>query len=194
MARIGKIMGRLEDRRTYAVDNKWPLPDCCIGLELEYEGADNKHIVIREVAPELIDFHHDPSLRGENVELRFFVPLSGVDLSRAFEELEKIVKSFERANGQTLILNNRTSLHVHLDVRNLELEDFRKLQMLFSMFERVLFKYCTPSREYNNFCLPSYRAEDLRGVQSGILTHKSAEDWAAAVAATSKYLAINFLI
>jgi hypothetical protein len=191
---IGKMFGHPSDPRTFAVDDRWPLPDCCIGLELEFENAAQQEDVYRIIMPKFVAFGHDPSLRGDGIELRFTHPLSGVDLTAAITELMMIVAEFARKNESPLALNLRTSLHVHLDVRNLTPEQFRRLKMVSIMFEKVLFHYCSPTREYNNFCLPTYRAEELRQQYANILdANRGDEVLPVFIQGASKYMAINFL-
>jgi hypothetical protein len=191
MSQIGKLFGHKADPRTHGVDQQWPIPDCYMGLELEYEGAQNKDVVQQKVKAKYIEFSEDTSLRGPNVELRGILPLSGADLTTALNELTMIVAEFKRINGVDLVLNKRTSLHAHMDVRNLDYEEFRRFKMLCIIFERPLIHYCAPDREYNNFCLPTYRAESQRGVYADLLSgERNLRD---AIPEASKYMAINFL-
>lgn len=188
---IGSLFGHKVDKRTYDADPKWPLPTCYIGLELEFENAVNKDVVKAHINPRLIEFKEDTSLRGPNVELVCAVPCYGGDLTAAIKELEMIVAEFKRVNGADLLLNKRTSLHVHIDVRDLSFEEFRRFKMLGIIFERALIHYCAPEREYNNFCLPTYRAESMRDTYAQLLVNERYLKNYAPQA--SKYMAINYL-
>ena len=190
--KIGSIFGKVADPRTHVEDKRWPIPNCYTGLELEFEKAELKETVQQRLNPTFIEFWKDNSLRGNNVELRFILPLYGADLTAALDELKRIVAEFYRLNGYTLALNARTSAHVHLDVRDLTVEQFRRLKMLGILFEKVLFHYCAPEREYNNFCLPTYRAEGLRDAYNNVLVG-SDDLIARGVKGASKYTGMNFL-
>ena len=48
----------------------------------------------------------------------------------------------------------RTSIHVHLNVRNFTIEEFLKLLLLYLAFEKVLFRFVGGEREKSNFCVP----------------------------------------
>ena len=52
----------------------------------------------------------------------------------------------------------RTSIHVHLNVRNFTIEEFLKLLLLYLAFEKVLFRFVGGEREKSNFCVPLHQS------------------------------------
>lgn len=151
---IGEVFEKVVDVRSYAEDSSWVLPNCLIGLELELEGCSSTFMVKNK----LWEIKGDNSLRNVNgfdpFELVFSMPLSGKDLTQAVDDLNVINKLKVKP-----VLSSRTSLHAHLDVRDLTLYQFLKLLISYTVFERSLFKFCGIERENNIFCLPFYKAE-----------------------------------
>lgn len=58
----------------------------------------------------------------------------------------------------------RTSVHVHLNVRELTGEQLHNLILLYSIFELALFRFVGASREHSNFCVPITRAGLSRSI------------------------------
>ena len=50
--------------------------------------------------------------------------------------------------------SHRTSIHVHVNVRNLPVATVRQLVLAYALFEPVFFKFVGPEREHNIFCVP----------------------------------------
>lgn len=48
----------------------------------------------------------------------------------------------------------RTSIHIHINVRELTQEEFLKFILIYLLFERGLFRYCDVKRRDGNFCVP----------------------------------------
>lgn len=122
-----------------------------VGLELEVSNAGR------------LDFFYDPddeellwrtsmdySIRGDNpMEIRFSKPLSPRQVEIAFEQL---------LNVDTLEVNDSCGVHVHVDVRDLTIEQLGRVISLYLILERTLYRYCGVSRLDNNFCVPLHKA------------------------------------
>lgn len=94
----------------------------------------------------------DGSLRDNGIEFVFRQPMGGVDVLNAVQELEEfIVKNKVRVQ-----LSERTSVHVHLDVRDLSVDEMFNLIVAYAFVERVMMRYCGEERMKNNFCIPLY--------------------------------------
>lgn len=94
----------------------------------------------------------DGSLRDNGLEFIFKQPMGGVDVVNAAHELTDFIKKHEIP----IQLSERTSVHVHLDVRDLNVEQMFNLIVAYAFVERVMMRYCGEERMKNNFCIPLY--------------------------------------
>ena len=142
---------------TYLKDNTFILPSTFIGLEIEVEGYDCCTI---EVAQDYFNIIEDGSLRNGGKELVFQVPLMGKDLYQALDSLQYIL------NEDRCIYNDRTSVHIHLDIRDLNMEELFKLLFLYIYMEKAIYLYTNKrgisSREHNNYCVPWWKTEGFK--------------------------------
>lgn len=147
--------GMYPELRTYAEDSAWVLPGCGIGIELEYENFRSRPGAFGKGYWMAVE---DGSLRsteeGEPYELKLRMPLSGADLTQALSDMAVYLRG-----RRNISVSPRTSLHVHMDVREMPVDKLCMLVVLFAIFERPLFRYCGADREGNNFCLPLAAAE-----------------------------------
>lgn len=138
------------DPRSFSGDTAWVLPKCFIGLEVELEGLRGEY---QGLAPYWVPTA-DHSLREVNglqaVELKFSQPLCGLDLSIAIHKLDSWLKRLKTAP----IRSPRTSTHVHLDARELEISELASGLVLYALFESALFHFAGPDRENNLYCVP----------------------------------------
>ena len=153
---VGEILAKHREIRSYVGDDSFVLPNDFIGIEIELEGL--PHIPeLRENS--LWSIHTDNSLRSSeslrSAELVLKFPLCGKDLKMALEEFNTIITSLPTPP----ITSERTSVHIHVDARDMSVDELYKLIVIYCIFERVFFKFCGEGREDNNFCLPFYRAE-----------------------------------
>lgn len=114
-----------------------------VGIELELEnwqfgrGLDNS----------LWTEDTDGSLRNNGVELISKV-LSGYRVSSALRVLTRSLDT------QEPVANERTSFHLHLDVLDLTLLEFRNLVFIMGAYEPLLLQLCAEHRRCNSFALP----------------------------------------
>jgi hypothetical protein len=148
---IGEELGHPPDNRTYAPSRSVATKDL-VGVEIEMENA-------VAVGSTYWRATNDGSLRDNGVEYVLSQPLTGVDLLRALDELEHIVHD----NGFTPTFGERTSTHVHVDVRDLDKEQLTSYILMYMALEIPLFKLCGEDRESSNFC-PSYRQAESQVV------------------------------
>lgn len=152
-----------------------------VGVEIEVEK------VPEDVMPHLDwwEAKRDGSLRNEGIE---FVSSFGMRVGHLSEPLQKLCKimNASRASIGTFEFSERTSVHVHLDVRKLGPEEIKSLLLVYTIFEDSLFKFAGEHRKNNIFCVPvRYLAmSDLcyDGVRWGNFLH----NW-------KKYCALNLL-
>lgn len=162
MKTIGRLIGS-EDSLTYSPDATWVLPTCNVGIEVEVE-----HILNTSASdPHRANPHYtvgkgmwscvtDGSLRNNGAE---FVSRTvfGKDLTLAITALNEYLREEEPKHTFT----HRTSVHIHLDVRDMTPEDLVKLFQLYCIFERALFR--VSGQRYNNeYCIPMFHSHHAR--------------------------------
>jgi hypothetical protein len=122
------------------------------GIEIEVEGSK----LPREVN-QYWKAIEDPSLRGESREYVFAKPQ---DLDKIKPILGTLKKAFE-AHGSTLKFSFRTSVHVHVNVQEMEAESLLSLIYTYLLLEEPLMNLCGESRKGNRFCLRMQDADGL---------------------------------
>lgn len=158
--------------------------DSLIGVEVELENMIG--IFRKGHRLKFWNITEDGSLRNNGAEFVFKQPLGGADIIKACMELEKFI----RDNDYHPDLTDRTSVHVHLDVRDLSPSQFQRLVILYTIFERVLFKFAGEERFNNIFALP---LEGAQGSMTDICqVFKCNGDFRFHVDNTHKYASFNF--
>lgn len=92
----------------------------------------------------------DNSLR-KGAEFIFDGPKKGKDIVDAFQEMKVFLNKYKRYDKPARA-SDRCSVHVHLDVRDLDEITLNRLIMVYVLIERVLFEYVSPLRLKNNYC------------------------------------------
>lgn len=89
----------------------------------------------------------------------------------------------------------RTSIHVHLECIQMDVHDFKKLLLLYFLFEESLFQFVDPERrEHNIFCTPITRTFFYPFYEfiNNSTTEKLANSYRDMVNHIKKYSAVNF--
>ena len=121
-----------------------------VGLEVETIGT----------APKLLPpskywaYHIDRTLQGQGTEFVLKEPLQGTRLDEALEELDILFKGKIR-------LSHKTSLHVHVDVRDLSTEQVYAVCLAYVLLERPLYSI-SGKRNNNRYCVPVYLSDTLQ--------------------------------
>ncbi len=118
-----------------------------VGIEVEVEGSN-----LPDIRGDW-KTTTDGSLRGEAYEYIFKCPLPRDKVTRALDQLN------EGLAHSTVNMNDRTSVHVHVNVQQMSLIELFCFIILYLVYEDVLFKYCGDNREGNLFCLRGKDAE-----------------------------------
>lgn len=129
------------------------IPDCCVGVEIEVEGegavrqarGNNYWKVIR-----------DGSLRNHGLEVVLREPTLGQALIDSLDELQEII------NDAYADYSHRTSVHVHLDIRDMTVEQLFNMLFYYFYCEKAIFNYVGQGREENNYCIPWWKTEELK--------------------------------
>lgn len=127
-----------------------------IGVEIEYERAGRAG----EIDADYWEIHEDGSLRDGGAELVFRRPLRSANASAALRNAEAALSRVS--------FSARTSVHVHVDVRDIAPSALMRYICLYYIFEELLFSYCGPQRVDNNFCISGAHARGVVDLIGGI--------------------------
>lgn len=158
-----------------------------VGIEVETENFSLPHFQGQFVYPHsqfLWKLAGDPSLRNNGIELQSF-PSSERNLALVLDFLDRINKVMKPE------YNDRTGIHVHLNVRDMSVEQWMSLIALYVLYEPALFQF-SGGREQNIYCVP------LRSGTHALPRLFSSENFAEEIVYTttrggSKYMALNYL-
>lgn len=121
------------------------------GIEIELENVRN----IDSVEIEPWGAVGDGSLRNMGMELLSRPIRTEVTLNRYLRRYTALRESMPWQDSI------RTSTHIHLDGRGLNIPDIMKILGAYILVEPFLYRYCGPLREENIYCVPLYRADTL---------------------------------
>lgn len=154
--KLAKLLNKPEATRYFTPDNRFILPDCRIGLEFEFENtgvvARNRELPYTPWS-HYWEWHEEGSIREGGSEFVFVEPLFGRDAITALEGL----CAFAHENRWRSTL--RTGLHVHMDVRDMEVMQLVGMCVLYAIFEPAIFHWIGDNRENSHFCVPWYRSD-----------------------------------
>lgn len=139
-----------------------------IGIEVEVENARYNPI------PEYWTIAGDGSLRNNGVEM-ISRPIEASSASAALFALMK------QGLDKTCSFTPRTSVHVHLNVQDLEVDKLTNILLLYTLFERSFFRFVGRRRHQNPYCVPLINTALLRTWQALAIKTK----W-------EKYTALNY--
>lgn len=116
--------------------------DVGIELEMEFKGAR-----FNPRPPQPWTIHNEGSLRGgmEYVTVR---PLFVDEKRKALDDLFLSLKDFKPIEKSP-----RTSVHVHVNVQQVEIPNFYSILVVYWLLENLLVNFCGETREGNLFCL-----------------------------------------
>lgn len=154
------ILGQVNRGLSYRPDDRFILPSCRVGLELEIENVPRFSREMRDQFLEPYwDIKEEGSLRNNGREFVLRTPLFGEDLHASIMQLTNMIAQTKKNSRNAFQKSPRTSFHVHVDMSDVERSDqLFSFLALYLALERPLFKYFGDSREGNIFCLPLYRS------------------------------------
>lgn len=152
---LSRILNKPKGKAVYCPDPRWVLPEQLIGFEAEYEGVKN-NVLPNHTFANHFTYHFEQSIAGggTGAEYVFTQPLFGTDAYNAITWL------VEYAKEQDWKCTKRTGIHIHLDVRDLEVPQLIGLCMLYAALEPILYKWIGTHRETSHFCVPLYKADN----------------------------------
>ena len=132
-------------------DTLWPTtykviqPSYVFGIEVEVE---NINYSIEQ--PKYKNYWNtvaDGSLRNNGIE---FVSLP----LKAFQVEKALLQVKEQLSRNDPVFSERTSIHVHMNVRDLTIDQILALTLIYTSVEPLLFKWVGHNRNRNTFCIP----------------------------------------
>jgi hypothetical protein len=155
---IGEAVGKNSEKRTF--ENSLLLPNRIFtGVEIEVEGLDIFYM--DSIYLTWWKIKEDGTLRNgptENLvgrELVLKVPLFGKDLEDALHEARLF---FINNPKKEVVFSSRTSVHIHVDVRDMSPVSFYNFLVLYIVLEKFIIKNYFLDREKNPYCIPLYLA------------------------------------
>lgn len=144
-----------------------------LGIEVETE---NVLAFLEELSPfwQMID---DGSLRNRGKE---FITIP----TRANRIEQALTCLFDQQLNKDIDFSDRTSIHVHLNVRTLTAKQLASLVLSYLVFEKVIFNWVGHSREHNIFCNPLITVPEIDGLMTKLNHIRDGFDW-------NKYCALN---
>lgn len=124
---------------------------CLFGLEIEIENI--TELLFLEYYWKITEDH---SLRNSGKEF-ISIPLRTKQIPYALEYLKDILNQ----QNPTYEFSNRCSLHTHLNVRDFTKERLCIFIILYCLFENHFFNIAGTKREYNIFCIPLWKTNQL---------------------------------
>jgi hypothetical protein len=148
---IGYDLGFPPESALNTPDHRLIMPKCPLGLEFEFERV-IAGLPTTEAWPQYWERKRDDSLHDRGMEFVFRRPFFGTDVITAVTGL----CNFAKTAGY--VSSIRTGLHVHVDVRDLEMNQLVNMLVLYALFEPTLYKFVGNDRDENVFCLPWYKS------------------------------------
>ena len=128
-------------------------PNFVFGVELEVEN-------IRDPMNQPKHYNYwsatnDASLRNHGVE---FVshPMKAFQIEKALRQIKELNPNYEP------VFSERTSTHVHMNARDLTLNQILALTLVYASVEKLLYNWVGHNRDKNIFCVPLYNTNYLQ--------------------------------
>lgn len=162
-------------RKTFGIHSEVANKDFTVGIELEIE--------------DVVGWRKNPKYNWQNTEdgsLRnngreFISPPISRELAVVmFEDLHESLKHSPKYEP----FSERTSIHVHVNCLDLSQQQVKSIILWYSLFERMFFAQCAPSRTANIHCV---------GLDQTIVNESYSRSLPIMVNRWSKYTALNIL-
>lgn len=164
---IGALVGKPKKKQSNLANNLLVDSSTLLGVEIEVEGVEDRDAIPTAVRT-FWNAETDNSLREGGVELVFSEPFVGNGVVEALDNFCAWAKNSAK-------VSSRTGLHVHMDVRDMTINEFKLLCTTYAICEAVLYKFVGDKRETNLFCLPWYSSDtELDKLTKALNNHDSA--------------------
>jgi hypothetical protein len=152
-------------RELYKPSFTFSCTDTHVGIEVEVEGILTRDRVgaIRDDSKTIVGYlwsnTEDGSLRNNGREF-VSIPVVGDGIVYAVDKLETYLNKNKSCVGHEF--SERTSVHIHVNARDMTLEQLANFILLYTAVEPVLYNFCGGNRHKNIFCVPlNQTSEDL---------------------------------
>ncbi len=157
---VGQVVDKMPAAHLRRSDASLLDSETLLGVEVEVEGC-SKNLPTAKKETGYWTAKEDNSLREGGREFVFAEPLFGADVVAAIRFL------CEEAEKQKWVISERTGIHVHVDMRGMELEKFQNFCVLYALTEPLIYRWVGDKRERNIHCLPWYIADaDLEQISA----------------------------
>lgn len=145
-----------EFEKVFPIHNPVPMidPHALIGVEIEVENMKNG-------VPDCEYYWNvkqDNSLRNNGLEFTS-IPLRAEQLEHALNYYNERVNQNNKPD-----YSNRTSVHVHLNVRDMTWDQVKNFVILYCLFEKHFFHIAGTKRESSIFCVPLYKTSPKNSI------------------------------
>lgn len=127
------------------------------GLELETENVKDSTYIKDAKYRSYWNIDTDNSLRNWGKEF-ISVPLKAFQLEHAIDQLKSCW------NSKSYQWTERTSTHVHMNARDLNVSQILNLVLIYCAVEKLLFNWVGHNRNKNIFCIPLYKTWYYRAI------------------------------
>jgi len=152
---------------------EWCTTQGMIGIEIEVENITNS---LHPLA--YWDVKADGSLRNNGVEL-VSVPLQIKQVQLALEHVYNVLTAHNKPD-----FSNRTSVHIHVNCRDLTQNQIYNFILLYALFEKHFYAFAGNKRMNSIFCVPLFRTNQLNVLDN--VVYGLSPNW-------HKYCGINLL-
>lgn len=119
-----------------------------VGIEIEVEDT-------LDIKPKGWSVEKDGSLRGAAArEYKTLMPCTCLNAFGNLDDIYSRINSCREKNPNAFKFSERTSIHVHVDVRDLTIEQIKGAMKLYMIFEKSFFDLVGRERKHNVFCIP----------------------------------------
>lgn len=162
-----------EKTHTVKTPYKWTTMEGMIGIEIEIENITNP-------VPLAAYWDHkaDGSLRNNGAEF-VSVPLHIKQIQLALEHLFDALNASNNPD-----FSNRTSVHIHVNCRDLTQDQLYTFILLYAIFEKHFYQIAGTRRMNSIFCVPLFRTNQLHKIET--VVYDLNPDW-------HKYCGLNLL-
>lgn len=171
-------IGKQLIREQFTPKHKLSDPNTYVGIEVEVEGilTSSRVGAIRTPDKNIVAYLwsnvEDGSLRNNGREF-VSVPVKGQEIEYALTNLEAFLTKNKDCVGHEF--SDRTSVHVHINARDLTMEQLASWILLYTAVEPVLYNFCGGNRHKNIFCVPLNQAHSLEGTVNYFVEHCKVE-------------------
>lgn len=149
------VEGRPKSKLPDLVDN-----DTYIGLEIEVEQVLRTHGIL-SVSSDTSLWRNveDGSLRNNGKEF-VSLPIKGKHIKLALDVFNTTMCREKACIGHEF--SDRTSVHVHMNIRDLTLEHFSNFLITYVLVEPLLYSWASEERSKGVFCVPISQSKDMQ--------------------------------